>query len=632
MSDQAGHGEEAWRGANSAAPSLSAGVFLLLTGIACFVAAIRVGVVALHLMFYAFAVGLSGVGLLAVVLWFKRGIGVDRPLIAFNAMFTDASTPAFMTDPHGKIVTSNFRAGPDVTDGPREATADEILQRFAPDGAALAYRLMRGLRNSDHASERVEDQGGQPHLISVRGVGDEAIVWTIDSAPSERRGSVYPSSVAAIVSDATGNVVHLNGPARRLGNGHPPDRPEAITLEGRAENGSYVHLKDSARTCVRVHRASRDEGGFETLFLPVGCEEVAGTLPEEFMDALPVALARIDRDGTIIYANEAAQSLLGPKAAQGEALGSVIEGLGRSIPERITDMMGGRSHMRTEVARTTVDDQEVYLQVTLKRLMLDGETSLLAVISDATEFKALEAQFVQSQKMQAVGQLAGGVAHDFNNLLTAISGHCDLLLLRHDRKDTDYNDLVQISQNAMRAAALVGKLLAFSRKQTLMPKVINLYETLTDLKHLLNRLLGEKVMLRIEHGEDLPQIRVDERQLEQVIMNLVVNARDAMTDGGEVTIKTRTVVYEANVERDRATIPFGTYLQIDVTDTGVGIPDDKIAKIFEPFFTTKGVGSNMGQGLSTVRSIIVDRHKGSIEIDSTVGQGTRISLHLPLSI
>ena len=163
---------------------------------------------------------------------------------------------------------------------------------------------------------------------------------------------------------------------------------------------------------------------------------------------------------------------------------------------------------------------------------------MIAVLNDATELKTLEAQFVQSQKMQAIGQLAGGVAHDFNNLLTAISGHCDLLLLRHDQGDPDYGDLVQINQNANRAAALVGQLLAFSRKQTMQPEIMDLRDTLSDLAHLLNRLVGEKVRLTLKHDPILPQVRGDRRQLEQVMMNLVVNARDAMPEGGEIVVET----------------------------------------------------------------------------------------------
>jgi len=200
--------------------------------------------------------------------------------------------------------------------------------------------------------------------------------------------------------------------------------------------------------------------------------------------------------------------------------------------------------------------------------------------------------------------------------------------MRHETSDTDYGDLIQIRHNANRAASLVGQLLAFSRKQTLLPKVIDLYDTLSDLNHLLNRLLGEKVTLRIEHDDDLPSVRVDERQLEQVIMNLVVNARDAMPNGGEVLIQTKTAVFEQDQKMDRVVIPFGTYVQIDVTDTGVGIPEDKIRKIFEPFFTTKGVGEGTGLGLSTAYGII-KQTGGFIFANSEVGSGTTFTLYLP---
>ena len=260
--------------------------------------------------------------------------------------------------------------------------------------------------------------------------------------------------------------------------------------------------------------------------------------------------------------------------------------------------------------------------------MLDGTPSLLAVLSDATELKTLEAQFVQSQKMQAVGQLAGGVAHDFNNLLTAINGHCDLLLMRHDVADVEHGDLMQIRQNANRAAALVRQLLAFSRKQTLRPTVINLQDTLSELTHLLNRLLTDKVTLRIEHAPDLAPVRVDERQIEQVIMNLVVNARDAMPRGGEVRIATRNVRLGRDLHRDRAVILQGDYVVIEVADSGHGIPEGKLNKIFEPFFTTKQVGEGTGLGLSTAYGI-VKQTGGFIFADSPPGQGATFTIYLP---
>jgi len=231
------------------------------------------------------------------------------------------------------------------------------------------------------------------------------------------------------------------------------------------------------------------------------------------------------------------------------------------------------------------------------------------------------------KKMQAIGQLAGGVAHDFNNLLTAISGHCDLLLLRHDTASQDYADLVQINQNANRAAALVSQLLAFSRKQTLRPEPIDMRNTLADLMHLLNRLVGEKVELVLEHDTDLKPVRADKRQLEQVFMNLVVNGRDAMPDGGRIHIKTEGYSLDQALDRDRATIPAGEY--ISVTDEGCGIATDKLTKIFEPFYSTKRTGEGTGLGLSTVYGI-VKQTGGYIFVQSAEGQGTEFNLILPI--
>ena len=224
--------------------------------------------------------------------------------------------------------------------------------------------------------------------------------------------------------------------------------------------------------------------------------------------------------------------------------------------------------------------------------------------------------------------MAGGVAHDFNNLLTAISGHCDLLLLRHDQGDPDYADLVQIHQNANRAAALVGQLLAFSRKQTLRPEVLDLRDTLADLTHLLNRLVGEKITLTLTHEPVQQAIRADKRQLEQVLMNLVVNARDAMPRGGEIRIETEAFHLREAMERDRVTWPSGSYVCVKVSDHGHGIPADKLQKVFEPFYTTKRTGEGTGLGLSTAYGI-VKQSGGYIFVDSVVGQGTCFTLLFP---
>jgi two-component system cell cycle sensor histidine kinase/response regulator CckA len=230
--------------------------------------------------------------------------------------------------------------------------------------------------------------------------------------------------------------------------------------------------------------------------------------------------------------------------------------------------------------------------------------------------------------MQAIGQLAGGIAHDFNNLLTAITGHCDLLLLRHDQGDPDYADLVQINQNANRAAALINQLLAYSRKQTLQPQLLDLRDTLSDLTHLLNRLVGEKVSLTLRHDPGLSAIRADKRQLEQVLMNLVVNARDAMPEGGAIRIETENLALEQPLRRDRALVAPGRYVSVKVIDEGEGIAPDQRQKVFEPFFTTKRTGEGTGLGLSTAYGI-VKQTGGFIFVDSAPGEGATFQLLFP---
>lgn len=340
-------------------------------------------------------------------------------------------------------------------------------------------------------------------------------------------------------------------------------------------------------------------------------------------------MINIAPDGSVQAYNKRASKLIGVVLEEGAHLSALMEGLGRSINDWLSDTLAGRLIQKSEFLRLTRSDCEAFVQVTLNRVEEDGKPALIAVLHDATELKSLEAQFVQSQKMQAIGQLAGGVAHDFNNLLTAISGHCDLLLLRHDQGDSDYGDLVQINQNANRAAALVGQLLVFSRKQTLRPETLDMRDTLADLTHLLNRLVGEKITLTLSHDPVLEPIRADKRQLEQVLMNLVVNARDAMPSGGEIRIVTESTHLAKPLQRDQVTVPAGQYITIKVSDDGSGIPTDKLQKVFEPFFTTKRTGEGTGLGLSTAYGII-KQTGGYTFVDSTEGVGTCFTLYFPV--
>jgi len=344
-------------------------------------------------------------------------------------------------------------------------------------------------------------------------------------------------------------------------------------------------------------------------------------------DDIPVGILRLDAEGRIAEANRAARGLMALAADDSRFLWEVVEGLGRPVADWLQDARSGRSLNRPEVVRAIRPGAEVFVQIILRRPPgLDDPEGLLAIVSDATELKSLEARFVQSQKMQAIGQLAGGIAHDFNNLLTAISGHCDLLLIGRDPFDPDYNDLMQIHQNANRAAALVRQLLAFSRKQTLQPESLRLEDLLEDVVHLLTRLVGERIVLNLRHDPALPGIRADRRQLEQVIVNLVVNARDAMPMGGEIRIETRMQQLDQDRIIGRARVPAGDYAMIRVIDSGIGIAADQIDKIFEPFYTTKRPGEGTGLGLSTAYGI-VKQMGGYIFVDSVEGSGTTFSLY-----
>ena len=389
--------------------------------------------------------------------------------------------------------------------------------------------------------------------------------------------------------------------------------PKTLNLNGCS--GTFRFLQNRLET-----------GEHEVFLVPNWMKEGIAPTPHDDFERVPVPMAELSPQGVIIRANSQASRLLGLRAGETPAIEEVMEGLGRALADWLRDATLGRGLKQPEFLRLSRPERETFVQVSLHKDMANRRSSLTAVFTDATELKSLEAQFVQSQKMQAIGQLAGGVAHDFNNLLTAITGHCDLLLLRHKKTDQDYDDLLQINQNANRAAALVSQLLAFSRKQTLRPQNLEIRETLSDLTHLLDRLVGEKVQLRLEYDPVKRAVRADKRQLEQVVMNLVVNARDSMPEGGEILISTAGTEICEPMLRDRVAVPKGAYVSISIQDKGCGIASDKLQKIFEPFYTTK----RTGLGLSTVYGI-VKQTGGYIFVDSSVGQGTIFTLLLPAS-
>jgi two-component system, cell cycle sensor histidine kinase and response regulator CckA len=347
-------------------------------------------------------------------------------------------------------------------------------------------------------------------------------------------------------------------------------------------------------------------------------------------NATPMAIAMLDKSGRITRSNAAFARLM-PEGLKQPAPRSIFAGIlerdrgaveaaiaaafksTRDIPP-VDAALAGEGERSARLFFAAADAH-------------DGNGATVYAL-DTTEHRALQSDLAQSQKMQAIGQLAGGVAHDFNNVLTAIIGYCDLLLANHRPTDPSFRDINQIKQNANRAASLVRQLLAFSRRQTLRPQVLQLGDVLSDLQMLMRRLVGEKIDLELRHGRDLWLVEADVNQFEQVLVNLIVNARDAMPQGGKIILRTRNVVAAECAGFNEASLDPGDYVAIEVEDFGHGIAPEVKDKIFEPFFTTKEVGKGTGLGLAMVYGI-VRQTGGYVFCSSALGKGTVFTILLP---
>nr|WP_119840225.1 ATP-binding protein [Pseudooceanicola algae] len=558
-----------------------------------------------------------------------------------SALLVNDPGPALVTGLNGVLSYCNPAAETALDAEPGQAIAFALTGKLGNGQAPCVVRRLTIASQVSGAAREVVDTLTGKLSLTVQSLDGGHLLWRFEEFACADDGEDAEAQLPLISVGRGHAILYMNAAARRLAGGRPR-RLQDFFAQPESANGAVVDVQTPDGVLPRRLAVISGAGGRrEMLLLPLedddpGTAAQAASGADDIWsraDDLPVPILRLSTEGEIELANAAARQLLELDGEPDRDLSTLMEGLGRSISGWLAEVAAGTpdptAKPHSEFLRLSRVERDVYVQVTVRQIRFEGRKALIAVMSDATELKTLEAQFVQSQKMQAIGQLAGGVAHDFNNLLTAITGHCDLLLLRHDHGDPDYGDLVQINQNANRAAALVGQLLAFSRKQTLRPETIDLRNTLSDLTHLLNRLVGEKVTLNLTHDTQLPKIRADKRQLEQVLMNLVVNARDALPAGGEIRIATETLHLTEEMQRDRAKVAPGDYVQVKVSDTGVGIAPDKLQKVFEPFFTTKRVGEGTGLGLSTAYGI-VKQSGGFIFVESAPGEGTCFSLLFPV--
>jgi len=431
--------------------------------------------------------------------------------------------------------------------------------------------------------------------------------------------------------DAVALLEGLPGEERR-------NRTETIDLDLVKRNGQSLPVRllhrvpiaaDGAPGATRTLVLNRSPG--EEASEALRAAEVRFT---RFFNNTPIAIAGVDRQGRIGRTNAPFLKLFG--FARGDGANGrrrLVELVAESDRETLQGALNAAAAGNAEIVPIDVtlagkEGRSARFYVNPVENGSSDEEAVIVNALDITEQRTLENQVRQQQKMESVGQLAGGVAHDFNNVLTAIIGFSDLLLANHRPSDPSFQDIMNIKQNANRAAGLVRQLLAFSRRQTLRPQVLALGDVLSDLSILLTRLLGEKVKLQLVHGRDLWPIKADLNQFEQVIINLAVNGRDAMPGGGTMTIRTRNLTAAEVATFNYHPLPAADYALIEVEDTGTGIPPEVQARIFEPFFSTKEVGKGTGLGLSTVYGI-VKQTGAHIFFDSEMGKGTVFRIFVP---
>jgi len=609
---------------------LSAGLLLWAVGSAVFAAAFAAGLIAA-------GAALTLVGGRDSAATEARPVpSLDRALL--RAALDGADDPLAVTDGDGALVAANSAyEALHGADGPLVPALDDAFEAARRDGHGAATAGAR----------RVE--------VARTGTGGDRFLWRFAAAPGEdpaedgarlaggEPGELFASAgIMTALADRDGRLTGANRAflARALGEPEGGAGAPLAELLAHGEDGRF-----------HFAREGKEGGALRILQVPIGGEEgpilflllddIAGggdpgASLNGLLEILPLGLALADRDGRFVYLNGAFRraAALGRTALPTWPSDLVVDEDKAAVADSVRRFARGPS-MSGDIAVRLKTRPEEPVALTIAGARGLGEAAVLLSLKDNSEEDRLKRQVAQATKMQAVGQLAGGVAHDFNNILTAIIGHCDLMLMRHAPGDSDYDDIQQIRSNSNRAASLTRQLLAFSRQQTLRPQVLQLPDVISEVSTLLKRLIGDTVKLQVKHGRSLGAVRADPGQLEQVIVNLAVNARDAMLahdpkNGGTLTLHTYAVSADDVRRMGSEILPIADYTALRVSDTGTGIPPHLLPKIFEPFFTTKEVGKGTGLGLSTVYGI-VKQSGGFIFAESEPGKGTSFTLYFPVN-
>ena len=598
-----------------------------------------------------------------------------------------------VTDGEGRVIYANptYLDLIDAVDAKDLRPVERVFIGDA-DASEAIYRLLKAAREGKRLQEevRVAATKGRPARwlrLRVRPLGERGrnrmTVWALADVTRERerQENVFQELQHAVdyldhapagffSVDAKGDVVYLNATLAnwldqdlaQVGSGGlkladlvagdgaallttlraaPGElKTETLDLDLKTRSGRTLPVRlfhklafggdgtpGASRTLV-LNRA-RDDGND-----PLRAAEVRFM---RFFHNTPMAIATVDREGRIVRTNplfaRLFHNVLNIESGSRAIRAVVAERDRTALEAAIAQAAGGRGDIAPVDAALAGDGERFgsFYVTAVEEQERDQEAAIVYTL-ETTAQRELENKVIQQQKMEQVAQLAGGIAHDFNNVLSAIIMATDFLLNAHKPTDPSFGDIMQIKQNANRAASLVRHLLAFSRKQTLRPQVLDLREVLSDLNMLLRRLIGEKVTLDVVHGRDLWPVKADLSQFEQVIVNLAVNARDAMPDGGKLHVRTSNVTAR-DCERYQNTkgMPAADYVLVEVADTGTGIPEAIVGKIFDPFFSTKEVGKGTGLGLSTVYGII-KQTGGFVYVESALHKGTTFRIFLPRHI